>query len=562
VGLKSSVWVLLPLMLGCAGRNPRPSHQQQLETAVARLAQVAWSEAEAAPDDAELQWLAWMLGGEQPPLKVMSLEAIMSPLFICMMLEDALDDKQEIVEISEVEELLLLLDQVAPTSSIVPLYRLKALRAQARTHPSLWEHAAAAVEEALRRNDFASPSERFKVWFFGWMRDHESDPFVRASFELKISSSWFTQVIDWAQLVQGAAYATGTPRADVVRVADLLHVLVERRMRDSPYSLDVLIASVAGRILAEARFLLHWRLGHEAEARSCAQDLDRWMHWKVQERAWSPVYLQQHEAELGLTRMATERMKSRLTDAIGKREFSADTLASELREAARSATQDAERVEAAHRRIRQNAGEILRKREEEMNRSRPFLEELERYASDEAPYANALTRALDERPWIQKASWPPDRRDERLDAALLGKSPKDTWGYDVYRWLWVDALVRGADVPEDSIRDRLRRARPWRRLDILAVLMLRGGEVSGEQVEEAIREISQEVYGVNLQGYCLLLAERVRRDPAAAAAMLPDDREYRRVPQGTVTICETLRDATGQDLGLDLARWKAWLADR
>jgi hypothetical protein len=94
----------------------------------------------------------------------------------------------------------------------------------------------------------------------------------------------------------------------------------------------------------------------------------------------------------------------------------------------------------------------------------------------------------------------------------------------------------------------------------VGVLLARGREVAASEVAQAV-ERAKVLLDQDSWGFCRILARRAKDDPKSAAAMLPECR--RDVPDGVETLLsETLRGATGKDLGLNLAAWRTWLLAR
>ncbi len=235
-----------------------------------------------------------------------------------------------------------------------------------------------------------------------------------------------------------------------------------------------------------------------------------------------------------------------------------------IRDASAGKSSDASLVAEWHERVENSAQVILRRRREELERRRPWWDEIRSYPPKERDLTNALARLLEDAELVRSGSFPSERIDELLDWALNPYSRVDlrqeAKGMRVYSWAVLDALYRCETIPVDHIRARLDTQFP-RKATILPLLRAKGESVDEVDMAAALEEARSGDVWPDMQGYCRLLAARANEDPKAVLSLVPE-------PHGEAPgyveamIAETLSNATGQPFGLDLNRWREWLACR
>jgi hypothetical protein len=178
---------------------PPPTPQQRIDAAMPKLLALAEQQLAAAPSDAHLRlWVAALKGlDDLPP----------GPLGATLRASRTLS-----------EETVRALEEAAPASSYPPLFRAR-LALRART-PDVWTATTAAVQEALKRNQWDCPVRSFRAWALAWMEAHEPDALVRVCFRPRHASAAPEILLELVEPVEGAAFAPPEPRNEAHRLAD------------------------------------------------------------------------------------------------------------------------------------------------------------------------------------------------------------------------------------------------------------------------------------------------------------------------------------------------------
>jgi hypothetical protein len=559
--------------------TPKPTYDERLATARERLAAVARAEADANPSDADLRCFEIILKGKE--VDAVHAETIARTFLGARQLVEAvlfgvLGRPFTPPDPDEADIVIEHYAGIAPASPDLPLYRLRRILLTARDQEVFWGDAAECLREASSLPCGASPTDAFRLRFLEWMEAHEKDPFVVASIDLWLKFPHLIVLKDLANITQGAVLAPAPTRPAVARLAASLRQFAESRVNGVHDLMDYMVFMVAWEIALKAEFRVHFRAGRFKEAEEIAAAYDECLVLKEAMKSFTPGYLKKHEAEIWMQQQVMERvftpllgtMREKMTAGAqsGDEKCGTDETAKEMEKLTsdiKEAIADRALVEEGHRRIEEVAQQIIRLRRDELTRCEPFVKCLETFQPAKPKRPNALRWALQDRALLNGSAVPAERDADLIARIRAGETydfGDEPAGLEVYRALLLDVVGNLAAIPESRIQPFLDSPAVSSELDRVAVLLARGREVAASEVAQAV-ERAKVLLDQDSWGFCRILARRAKDDPKSAAAMLPECR--RDVPDGVETLLsETLRGATGKDLGLNLAAWRTWLLAR
>jgi hypothetical protein len=448
----------------------------------------------------------------------------------------------------DLPDLIVRYEELAPSSSWPPLWRLLLLLQFPREHPDLFREARQLIDEARRRNDFRAHGPEASRRFASWVAGKTDDPLGRLACMVRISgwSPHMPQVLLAHALtgLQSLPSPPGEGALALLEGAELLQALVARSTRHAgPYIWSELIV---GHDLRLTRWVLLMLADDQERAAAVAGELERILRQREVYQAYGAAaqpILCGAIRELARARWG-EGAEPRLeVFGIGWPHDETPT--------------EHEVIEA----LAPRAGEILAEVRAELDRETPFCQALAR----SVPLPEALDREL-AFTWVEEHADDLRRiqvlgQDERLAlvrlAAGLGLLGGDRLLYyeDEVRTVLIHWLVDAGVLQEEELRslwDINRGQRLW----LLGLLAAAGDELDLAEHQDLLPDDGLVYMGVH---ECYLLRSLLRRGAWLQALALTPRAEAGRLRAIVVTAVELLRAETGQDLGFDLEAWRAWL---
>ncbi len=235
-----------------------PTRAERLRAGRDRLTELAKQESLAHPGDADvlLRWM-FLRGDMEVPEGTDLPDGAALAQVAC---ESAFDDLARGASLDDVEALaeerMAVLERQLPGSSLIPLYRLRLLVLTCRRRPDFYLAATRQIEEALKRDNFESPTVQWMVTCDEWLERNESDPFVRAMLPPAIVARPYLASRHLGKILVGASMAPGTPDPHLFALAAALHRLLVHRAKFTIDNLEFIVAHVVWGHIIEAEALL------------------------------------------------------------------------------------------------------------------------------------------------------------------------------------------------------------------------------------------------------------------------------------------------------------------